>query len=95
MPPSEHLLPHVHQIRDRVPPIADELVQLRRNERDGFSPIQAETTRQAALGERAQREEHELVLSSALRSSLTHLFPGKDPHVGSMLGKDKRSKRDG
>ena len=66
MPSSEHLLAHVHQIRDRVPTIADEFVQLRRNERDGFCPIQAETTSQAALCERAEGREDELVLRSAI-----------------------------
>ena len=54
-PPSQ-----IHQLRDRTA-VADELEQLRGDERDGFDVIQAQAARQPLLRQDARLVEHELV----------------------------------
>jgi hypothetical protein len=65
MPPPQHPLPQIHQIRDRVPPIPDVLVQLTRDQRYRLAPVEDETAGEPALGPLAQRGDDEFVLGTA------------------------------
>ena len=58
---AEHLAPDVHQVGDGAIAVANELEELRREERDGLGVVQAQTAREPLLGEAASAVENELV----------------------------------
>jgi hypothetical protein len=62
VPPTQHLLAQLHQIRHTVFPITDEFLQLERYEGDGFGAVQLEASGESCLGEAAKVGKEELVL---------------------------------
>lgn len=57
---AEKLPPEIHQLRDAAP-IADELQQLRGDERDGLGMVQPPPAREALLREKSSLMQRELV----------------------------------
>lgn len=56
MSPAEHVLSELHQVGDRVLPIPDELVQLRRDQGGRFRLVELETSSEPLLGDAADLE---------------------------------------
>jgi hypothetical protein len=77
MAPPQHLLAEIHQLRDRVPPIPDILLNLAGDETDGFRAVQDQSPGQAPLRKLADGRDEELVLrvSSAFCRSMAGSLP--------------------
>ena len=74
MPPPEHLLAQLHQLGDRVLPITDKLVQLRRYQCGRLGLVQLEPSGESLLGD--EPDLHERAVEAKVREIRTRAEEG-------------------
>lgn len=85
MSPAQHLLPHIHELRDRVTSISNEFLQLGGDESNSLSTVENKASSKTTLSKSAQSREDEFVLSGG--QSACNVVRGRNEGLAVSLGR--------